>query len=207
MRFVLVGLPGVGKSTVGPLLANATRGRVAKEDTPTFNYIEDALVDPAQYAALSQVEFMLDKARTELASNCETLWQEDDTRYTHHVWTRALARDGRIDSRAASLLNDLAFVLDATCPQPAGIVALELSLAEIEQRIAARGRTYEVSAGKLDKGFRRLLAALDHEHRRYVTSASGVDPPLWRIDASQTPEAIAREVIACTRAPADRPSA
>jgi deoxyadenosine/deoxycytidine kinase len=199
MRYVLVGLPGVGKSTVGRLLAEATEGRVAEEDPSTFEYVKDALVAPAQYAALGQAEFMLDKARTELAPDLGILWQEADTRYSHHVWTRALLCDGRIDSRAAGLLTNLAFVLDATCPRPAGIVALELSWAALEERIIARGRTYETSAGKLDEAFRRLLVALYHAHQKYVASASGGDPPLWSVDAAQAPEAIAREVIARTQ--------
>ena len=200
MRFALVGLPGAGKSTVGRLLAEATGGRLAEEDPSTFKYIEDAVTDPERYAVLGQAELMLDKARTELSPDLGILWQEDDTRYLHHVWTRALVCDNRIDSREAGLLTDLASLLDATCPQPAGIVSLELGYAVLEQRVIARGRTYEVAAGKLDEGFRRLLTILHYEHRRYVTSISGGDPPVWSVDASQAPAAIAREVIACTRA-------
>ncbi len=196
---MLIGLPGAGKSTVGSLLARATGGLVAGENPSTFEYVEDALSDPVRYAALNQVEFMLDKARTELAPELGLVWEEDDTRYLHHVWTYALVSDGRIDARATDLLEKLASVLDATCPQPNGILALELDLPALERRILARGRPYETIAGELDDGLRRLLAALHRKHQDYVTSRSVEDPPLWSIDASQAPAVIVAEVLAHVR--------
>ena len=168
---------------------------MAGEDPSKMKYAEDAFRDAERYAALSQVEFMLDKARVELAHDRGLIWEEDDTRYLRHVWTSALLSVGRIDSRAAGLLERLGAILDATCPQPVGIIALELDLATLERRIVTRGRGFETIAGRLDDTLHALLAALHREHLSYVTSMPADGPPLWSIDASQSPDAILTEVL------------
>jgi len=172
---------------------------VAGENPSTMKYVKDAFLDPTRYAALSQVEFMLDKARLELAHGPGLLWEEDDTRYLRHVWTPALVSVGRIEPRAAELLERLATILDATCPEPAGVIALELDLPALERRIAKRSRSFETIAGRLDPPLRTFFAALHREHSSYVTSRSSAGPPLWSIDASQSPKAILAEALACLR--------
>jgi deoxyadenosine/deoxycytidine kinase len=172
---------------------------VAGEDPSTMKYAKDAFMDPTRYAALSQAEFMLDKARLELAHDPGLVWEEDDTRYLRHVWTPALFSVGRIEPRAAELLERLAAILDATCPKPAGIIALELDLSTLERRIAKRGRRFETIAGPLNHPLRTLFAALHREHSSYVTSRPSDGPPLWSIDASQSPKAILAEALACLR--------
>jgi deoxyadenosine/deoxycytidine kinase len=172
---------------------------VAGEGLSTMKYAKDAFIDPARYAALSQVEFMLDKARLELAHAPGLMWEEDDTRYLHHVWTPALLSVGRIEPREAELLERLAAILDATCPKPAGIIALELDLSTLERRIATRGRRFETIAGPPDHPLRTLFAALHREHSSYVTSRPAGGPPLWSIDASQLPKAVLAAALECLR--------
>lgn len=196
-RFVLIGLPGSGKSMVGHVVAEHCGGVFVEEDPADFALLSFAL-NPGKVAALSQIEFLLAKAQDEVASNSRMVWQEIDTRYCHLVWSKALRRAGTIDTDELGILNRMGAFLDAICPRPDAMISLELERPELERRICRRGREHEVTEGNLDPGFGCLLKALQHEHRVFVESESVPGVPVYRVDASSSPLAIVEDVLVRT---------
>jgi deoxyadenosine/deoxycytidine kinase len=194
-RFVLVGLPGSGKSTVGELVAAATGGVLIDEDPAEFDFLSPAFEAPERYAALGQIEFLLAKARDETAAYDRPVWQEIDTRYCHTVWSQGLWRAGRISSAELRLLEGVAGLLDRFCPAPTTMISLDLGWSELERRIGQRGREHESGGPRIDPSFGELLRVLHEEHRRFAESEIVGGAPLCRVDASKPVPEVVEEVL------------
>jgi deoxyadenosine/deoxycytidine kinase len=156
---ILISISGniaVGKSTLGPLLADALDAIFLPEPAAINPYLADYYRDPARWAFHSQVHFLTERVRQFHAQSSDSFLVVErsigeDTGVFHPV----LAEMGALSERESRTLGVLSSQLQQVIPNPDFFVVLEAPIHRLRQRVEARN---EVGDSAVSDALLELLA-------------------------------------------------
>lgn len=143
----VMGTLGIGKSTATDLLAKEFGAYAVNERPDKNSYLSRFYNDPKTYAFLSQMWFLLDKAKrmrkVPSLLRRKSVIQDTPIQQDVSVYATAHHESGNIDEDHWKLYLGVFAALEPNLPKPELIVFLSASIDTIMARIARRGRDYE----------------------------------------------------------------
>ena len=162
----VMGTLGSGKTTAAKLLSQELGFPLIEENVKENAFLPRFYQDMKRWAFHSQLFFLLNKIRqlVEAKSLLEKTPVVQDTPIIQDVYSYAKAQHelGNMDDAEWALYQKIYDELTPQFPSPDLIVFLDTSIAEIEKRIAKRGRGFEQSIPT------EYLTLLDKLNRRWL---------------------------------------
>ena len=160
----VMGTLGSGKTTAARLLSRELGFRLVEENVEENAFLPRFYKDMKRWAFHSQLFFLTEKIRqmTEAKKVLENKPVIQDTPITQDVYSYAKAQHtlGHMDDTEWALYHKIYNEFSKAFPNPDLIVFLDTSIAEIEKRIAERGRGFEQ---EIPISYLKLLDALNRQ--------------------------------------------
>lgn len=195
---VVVGNLGVGKTTLTRLLVERLPLVACWERPEERPFQRPLAADPTRWALPNQLDFLLFRAEQELAvrRGRRAGIMDGGLDQDFQVFTRHLARTGRLDPPGFALCERLYRFVRALLPPPELVVRLDAPLALLVERRARRARVRDqriISDAELaafDALLRAWTATLPPERLLVVDSSD--DDPTYRRSIGQVVAAVER---------------
>jgi deoxyguanosine kinase len=154
------GVIGVGKTTLAKALAAETGARLILEEVEENPFLERFYADPRRHAFQTQVFFLLSRYRQ------QEVLRQGDLFASSVISDYIFAKDRifaylNLDDQELGLYERLASALEANIPTPEVVVYLQAGTDVLMERVAKRGRPYEVQLT------REYLARLNESYNHF----------------------------------------
>lgn len=152
---VIIGSPGVGKSTLVPLVAKELKGKpiMADELYGTNPFFGPDKTDRKRWALPSNIWFLQEKMKL-IRDKYLEIWNPqknshppvlmDSGLVMGNVYARMCLANGLYLPEEYALYTELAHEMSLGLPRVDTVVRLNMPLEEVRQRIVTRGREYEI---------------------------------------------------------------
>lgn len=174
--FVVEGPIGVGKTELAKRLAQSLSAELVLEEVAENPFLERFYRDGRRAALPAQMFFLFARAR-----QIELLRQSDlfaDTRVSDYLFSKdRLFANLNLDADELSLYKKVVDNLDVEPPMPDLVIYLQASVDSLLERIARRGRPYELM---IDRAY---LEKITDAYARFFHDYD--DGPLLIVNASQ----------------------
>lgn len=185
-----MGTLGSGKTTAARVLAQDLNFTLIEENVKENAFLPRFYTDMSRWAFHSQLFFLMEKIRqmTQTKELLEKTPVVQDTPIIQDVFSYARAQHelGHMDDAEWALYQKIYHEFTPHFPRPDLIVFLDTSIPVIEQRIAARGRSFEQS---IPTDYLELLDSLNRKWLEQNTTIPVVVVHTDKLDLSRNRDA------------------